>query len=739
MKRFIKLWAALLFCVYAIPAQAGSYVTNPKFTLLDDNGNLASGACVYFYEPGTTTKKTIYTNQALTVAASNPITLDSRGEASIFGSGTYKIVANVAASPCPSTPDNITWTADNVGDIGGATVNTVATIAALRGYSFSGAWPGSVSVQGYYTATDGAGGPKRTWVSGAAAGTYVDNGGSIIVPTGGDGSAAWVFTSTDPLNVKWFGAKGDGTNDDTAEINAALTVGTGQMVYIPEGNYKISGSLVVYPGTTLKGEGSCDQFRAATAGSTISITHTATPGLTIARGATIDGVNFYYPNQVLTGSPTVYDWTIKFDYTLRLTDSGSTNGNNAGVNLKNITIHNAYDGIWLGGDVNAVPATVYGAIMMNNIRMYALHTGVYSGYTLSEVNVTDFVHSQLFWNDAENQDILNWPYSNGVAIWQFEATQGAQFTNCTFYGHRRGFYFSPQNVGTSTAEAYMTFLKVTGCIFDGLLTGVEVAGNAGLGGATFTGCMFASNKRGDTTFSTGKCYYSNESLNAAYVNFSGCNFLGTSGNHVYITNTSGAGFQRHTFNGCTFISANLNNVAGTYYNIYVNDLFSGASRARLIVNGCYFDNTTAAEATVTNINIPSISSLVLSGNYFEDTTAKIFNILSVTNSISIEGNSVVSTTASTFPTVSNYAAASAGTITLVAGNTPYYVISGTTGITSITASWPGRVVTLKFNAALTVTDGSNLKLAGNFVTAADSTLTLICDGTNWYEISRSTN
>jgi hypothetical protein len=68
------------------------------------------------------------------------------------------------------------------------------------------------------------------------------------------------------------------------------------------------------------------------------------------------------------------------------------------------------------------------------------------------------------------------------------------------------------------------------------------------------------------------------------------------------------------------------------------------------------------------------------------------------------------------------------------------VISGTTTITSVTATGhSGAVVTLIFQAALTFTDGSNLKLNGNFVTTADDTITLACDGTNWYEVGRSAN
>lgn len=67
-------------------------------------------------------------------------------------------------------------------------------------------------------------------------------------------------------------------------------------------------------------------------------------------------------------------------------------------------------------------------------------------------------------------------------------------------------------------------------------------------------------------------------------------------------------------------------------------------------------------------------------------------------------------------------------------------ITGNTGITSITATGHnGAVVTLVFSGTPTVTDGSNLKLAGNFVATADDTLTLACDGTNWYEMCRSVN
>lgn len=68
-------------------------------------------------------------------------------------------------------------------------------------------------------------------------------------------------------------------------------------------------------------------------------------------------------------------------------------------------------------------------------------------------------------------------------------------------------------------------------------------------------------------------------------------------------------------------------------------------------------------------------------------------------------------------------------------------VTGTTNITSITATnlKHGVVITLIFDGVLTFTDGNNLKLAGNFVTTADATITLAFDGTNFYECCRSTN
>ncbi|MEV0395012.1 right-handed parallel beta-helix repeat-containing protein [Polymorphospora rubra] len=53
------------------------------------------------------------------------------------------------------------------------------------------------------------------------------------------------------VDVSDHGAVGDGTGDDTAAIQAALTAGKGGIVFLPPGTYPVSTMLTVYSGTTV--------------------------------------------------------------------------------------------------------------------------------------------------------------------------------------------------------------------------------------------------------------------------------------------------------------------------------------------------------------------------------------------------------------------------------------------------------------------------------------------------------
>jgi hypothetical protein len=133
------------------------------------------------------------------------------------------------------------------------TAGNIASINALRGTA-----PANnvvANVEGYYTPGDGGNGQFYA-VTGAAAGTYVDNGGTIIVPTGGNGSSAWLRIYSGAVSVKWFGAKGDGITDDRLAIQAAFNTATS--VYFPSTNnsYYITNSVNPRSNTEIFGDGS---------------------------------------------------------------------------------------------------------------------------------------------------------------------------------------------------------------------------------------------------------------------------------------------------------------------------------------------------------------------------------------------------------------------------------------------------------------------------------------------------
>lgn len=64
------------------------------------------------------------------------------------------------------------------------------------------------------------------------------------------------YSMTDaPVNVRAFGARGNGVVDDTDAIQAAIDNGSARVVLIPAGTYRITAPLVLRDGVTLRGEG----------------------------------------------------------------------------------------------------------------------------------------------------------------------------------------------------------------------------------------------------------------------------------------------------------------------------------------------------------------------------------------------------------------------------------------------------------------------------------------------------
>lgn len=165
-----------------------------------------------------------------------------------------------------------------------------------------------------------------------------------------------------------------------------------------------------------------------------------------------------------------------------------------------------------------------------------------------------------------------------------------------------------------------------------------------------------------------------------------------------------------------------------------------------ILGACISNNViTAASGTGTTaaITCTAVPRALITGNiiYGSGTTVLGISVGSLSVDSRVSDDNLIYGCATDTSIAHTNVVASASSIALPTGF-DVVQISGTTGITSIASgsAWKGKRVTLYFQGALTVTDGSNLTLAGNFTTTAGDTLTLVCyDGTNWAEESRSVN
>lgn len=86
-----------------------SLLPEGKQSFVGSDGLPLVGGKLYTYDAGTTTPRPTYSDAAGTTPNTNPVIMDSRGEATIFWSGSYKVVLKDAA-------DNTIWSQDNVTD-----------------------------------------------------------------------------------------------------------------------------------------------------------------------------------------------------------------------------------------------------------------------------------------------------------------------------------------------------------------------------------------------------------------------------------------------------------------------------------------------------------------------------------------------------------------------------------------------------------------------------------------------
>ncbi|MDD3927347.1 MAG: glycosyl hydrolase family 28-related protein, partial [bacterium] len=95
-----------------------------------------------------------------------------------------------------------------------------------------------------------------------------------------------------------------------------------------------------------------------------------------------------------------------------------------------------------------------------------------------------------------------------------------------------------------------------------------------------------------------------------------------------------------------------------------------------------------------------------------------------------------------YPLVAELADADTSPSVGLYGSNDFYRTNNTaaTTITTFDDGYTGQKITILFNDANTIiVESGNIKLSSSFASTADDTMELIYDGTNWYEVSRSVN
>jgi hypothetical protein len=251
------------------------YVDTQDNVLLSAIQNIeASGTIRQTSEEFTATQgQTVFTLTTTTFAGEDTLAVYVNGVRQSHSAYTTSSTNVITFSEALQDGDKVLFTVNEststtltATQISGLTVDTIADLLNVSPSTST-----VVNVLNYHSGVEGGGGVFY-WDANRDGGEH--NGGTIIASTAQfppdwlvgnqqlwfapmTGTGCWVRQYSGAVDVKWFGAKGDGVADDTAAIQAALTyVQTNNLcLYIPSGTYVFTSTLNFdSAGWAIKGE-----------------------------------------------------------------------------------------------------------------------------------------------------------------------------------------------------------------------------------------------------------------------------------------------------------------------------------------------------------------------------------------------------------------------------------------------------------------------------------------------------
>lgn len=240
------------------------------------------------------------------------------------------------------------------------------------------------------------------------------------------------------LNVKDFGAIGDGKADDTAAIQAALTKAKettrGASVVIPAGEYRVTKTLVMQ-GCLLTGLSNGGWPADSGPMPTLRVDHVDGPCINAGSAASIHGINFEYNHK---GQP-----ALKFGAAILLTGNG--------ISVTNVRINECYDGVMADGVTNIGRLNIENVFIISARNCGVYVTNTYDIPTLRNIEV---------WNPNT--------YAQQHCIgFRLGKNDEIRIDNCFAFACKVGFLFVKEKDGA-------TWGGMTGCSADFSVEGIVV-------------------------------------------------------------------------------------------------------------------------------------------------------------------------------------------------------------------------------------------------------------------------
>lgn len=262
-------------------------------------------------------------------------------------------------------------------------------------------------------------------------GVFVIGGFAILLAAM---TSADAQTSDPFVDVKAFGATGNGSTDDTAAIQKALTyaagLGTRPEVFFPAGTYIISQTLTISSPMLLAGT-AADLY----GGSSIRMTSGSADVIVLAAGAAgsaIEGLAIRSSQTTLTAGA-----GIRVDFTTSNNGSGTTP-----LRIENVFVSNTYDGIWVQAANN-----VY---LSDLVIASTAHDGLRLGQSGSSASVLDVYIRSSIMSSAPNADI-DISYAAGVEMNNVQTFRGG---HGVLVANSAQFFFQGVIADSTTGDAY---------------------------------------------------------------------------------------------------------------------------------------------------------------------------------------------------------------------------------------------------------------------------------------------